>query len=141
MIGAGMISDSPRFEHPKTPLKAAPSKKKTEPVQSKARASPKPKETPANVSSSTAGGSKEPKTPTKRAARTPAKLSEKKLRQIELERRKDYAQTIFSTVNEKVFRSRLPTTTELVWNNRLTTTAGRAKYHRCVIAPSKDRYS
>ncbi|KAI5115417.1 hypothetical protein M0805_004881, partial [Coniferiporia weirii] len=40
-----------------------------------------------------------------------------------------YAQTLFDDLNEAVFEDRLPKDTALLWNKKLQTTAGRAKWH------------
>ncbi|KAH8101376.1 SprT-like family-domain-containing protein [Cristinia sonorae] len=49
---------------------------------------------------------------------------------LEQTRREAYAQTLFNELNQKVFGGGLPEDTKLNWNNRLLTTAGRAKWHR-----------
>lgn len=51
------------------------------------------------------------------------------LQQVELDR---YARDLFDQLNDMVFDKRLPDT-ELVWNGRFCTTAGRAYYHRYFI--------
>ncbi|TDL28919.1 hypothetical protein BD410DRAFT_252665 [Rickenella mellea] len=64
-------------------------------------------------------------TPTKKG-----RISKKALAQADLERRQQYAEHLFDELNKIVFGGKLPDTTELTWNNRLQTTAGRAKWHK-----------
>lgn len=45
-------------------------------------------------------------------------------------RREQYAEELFAELNQVVFKEGLPKETKLVWNKRLLTTAGRAKWHR-----------
>lgn len=47
-------------------------------------------------------------------------------------RREQYAEGLFTELNQVVFKEGLPKETKLVWNKRLLTTAGRAKWHRLV---------
>ncbi|KJA29356.1 hypothetical protein HYPSUDRAFT_211237 [Hypholoma sublateritium FD-334 SS-4] len=48
----------------------------------------------------------------------------------ELLKRHEYAQQLFDDLNKAVFKGGLPDNTQLNWNKRLLTTAGKAKYHR-----------
>ena len=48
-------------------------------------------------------------------------------------RREQYAKRLFTELNQVVFKEGLPKETKLVWNKRLLTTAGRAKWHRWVL--------
>ena len=52
------------------------------------------------------------------------------LAKAEQKRRETYAQKFFLDLNRDVFGNGLPIQTELIWNKRLLTTAGRAKWHR-----------
>ena len=65
-----------------------------------------------------------------RTPSTPRPRSKKASVATEQARREAYAQKLFNELNEKVFGGGLPTDTKLNWNNRLLTTAGRAKWHR-----------
>ncbi|EJF58453.1 SprT-like family-domain-containing protein [Dichomitus squalens] len=70
--------------------------------------------------------------PAPSAGRLPGKIprmTKKALLQLELERRRAYAQTFFNELNESVFAGGIPANTELQWNKRLLTTAGRAHWH------------
>ena len=77
-----------------------------------------------------------PKTPLKAKPKsTPAKTprtSKKALALAEQAERATYAQSLFDELNRGVFAGGLPVETTLVWSNRLLTTAGRARWHRCV---------
>ncbi|KIJ45102.1 hypothetical protein M422DRAFT_29952 [Sphaerobolus stellatus SS14] len=64
------------------------------------------------------------------ATATPSKSTRKKKVSAEQQHLEEYARTLFAELNTAVFRKRIPDTTELVWNIRLTTTAGKAFYHR-----------
>lgn len=48
----------------------------------------------------------------------------------ELTKRKLYAEDLFEELNALVFDRKLPPSTQLKWSKRLTTTAGRAKWHK-----------
>jgi hypothetical protein len=50
--------------------------------------------------------------------------------------REDYAQDFFLELNRDVFGGGLPIETKLIWNKRLLTTAGRAKWHKSVFHAS-----
>lgn len=61
--------------------------------------------------------------------------SKKRMTKKELERQAQarleaYAQTLFDDLNKLVFQNQLPADTALMWNKRLLTTAGRARWHR-----------
>jgi hypothetical protein len=77
-----------------------------------------------------------PKTPLKAKPKsTPARTartSKKALALAEQAERATYAQSLFDELNRGVFAGGLPAETTLVWSNRLLTTAGRARWHRCV---------
>jgi hypothetical protein len=66
----------------------------------------------------------------KTAARAPRLNTKKARAEAELLRRQEYAQKLFDDLNKSVFKEGLPASTKLVWNKRLLTTAGKAKYHR-----------
>ena len=71
----------------------------------------------------------------KKTAGTPAKpprLTKKALEAAEQQRREQYAQAFFDEMNGTVFGAGLPGETKLVWNKRLLSTAGRAKWQRYV---------
>jgi len=77
-----------------------------------------------------------PKTPLKAKPKsTPAKTprtSKKAQALAEQAERASYAQSLFDELNRGVFAGGLPVETTLIWSNRLLTTAGRARWHRCV---------
>jgi hypothetical protein len=77
-----------------------------------------------------------PKTPLRANPKsTPAKAprtSKKALALAEQAERAAYAQSLFDELNRGVFAGGLPVETTLIWSNRLLTTAGRARWHRCV---------
>ncbi|KAF5312656.1 hypothetical protein D9619_003090 [Psilocybe cf. subviscida] len=66
----------------------------------------------------------------KTAAKTPRLNTKKAREEAEILRRQEYAQKLFDDLNKSVFKDGLPASTKLVWNKRLLTTAGKAKYHR-----------
>jgi len=68
--------------------------------------------------------------PSKRSPIKPQRTSKKAQLLEEQNRRKAYAQQLFDELNRDVFKGGLPKDTKLWWNNRLLTTAGRAKWHR-----------
>ncbi|KAF9056431.1 SprT-like family-domain-containing protein [Panaeolus papilionaceus] len=75
------------------------------------------------------------KTPYKKPAKKSApsatpRTSKKAQLAQQRERLHTYAQLLFSDLNTIVFGGALPETTQLNWNNRLVSTAGRAKWHR-----------
>ncbi|PIL30889.1 hypothetical protein GSI_07058 [Ganoderma sinense ZZ0214-1] len=58
------------------------------------------------------------------------RMTKKALHERELERRRAYAQAFFEELNRSIFVGGIPAGTELQWNKRLLTTAGRAHWHR-----------
>ena len=64
---------------------------------------------------------------------TPRSNSKKAQQLAKQKKLYEYAQEIFTELNESVFKEGLPIDTKLNWNNRLLTTAGRAKFHRYVL--------
>ncbi|KAI1786310.1 SprT-like family-domain-containing protein [Ganoderma leucocontextum] len=58
------------------------------------------------------------------------RMTKKALHERELERRRTYAQAFFDELNKLIFGGGIPASTELQWNKRLLTTAGRAHWHR-----------
>lgn len=73
----------------------------------------------------------------KTAAKTPRLNTKKAREEAEILRRQEYAQKLFDDLNKSVFKDGLPASTKLVWNKRLLTTAGKAKYHRYEIDHNK----
>ncbi|KAE9409378.1 hypothetical protein BT96DRAFT_591338 [Gymnopus androsaceus JB14] len=73
-------------------------------------------------------------TPVSAASLSPSKRQPRTGKKAEaaakLERLKTYALNRFSDLNEKVFDNKIPTTTKIEWNNRFTSTAGKASYRR-----------
>ncbi|KAJ7139551.1 SprT-like family-domain-containing protein [Mycena epipterygia] len=85
--------------------------------------------TPVKASTpSTASGSK--------SLQKPKKLSQRALERLEAQERAahrvEYAGQVYSYLNRVVFKDRLPplTDVEIKWNNQMTSTAGRAQFHR-----------
>jgi hypothetical protein len=72
-------------------------------------------------------------TPGKDARTRTPRTSKKALAQAEQAERAAYAQSLFDELNQTVFAAGLPVETTLAWSNRLLTTAGRARWHRCVL--------
>lgn len=68
--------------------------------------------------------------PKKAGSRKVPRLTKKALEAAEQQRREQYAQAFFSEMNRTVFDGGLPGDTNLVWNKRLVSTAGRAKWSR-----------
>ena len=64
------------------------------------------------------------------ASSAKARSSKKTQQTVEQQKRHNYAQQLFDDLNASVFKGGLPNNTELNWNKRLLTTAGRAKWHR-----------
>ena len=73
-----------------------------------------------------------PRTPGKAARPTSGgkRLTKAALARAEQQRRRAYAAALFAELNAGVFGGALPAGTELVWNKRLLTTAGRAHWRR-----------
>ncbi|KAI0762579.1 SprT-like family-domain-containing protein [Fomes fomentarius] len=67
--------------------------------------------------------------PSKLASKAP-RMTKKALLQLELERRRAYADAVFKDLNNAVFGGGIPAETKLEWNKRLLTTAGRAHWHK-----------
>jgi len=65
--------------------------------------------------------------PTKRQT---ARQTEAARATAEQARREIYAQNLFIELNREVFDDGLPSDTKLIWNKRLLTTAGRAKWNK-----------
>lgn len=88
---------------------------------------------PAHIAVSVLGTIKTPlkAKPKSTPAKTP-RTSKKALALAEQAERATYAQSLFDELNRGVFAGGLPVETTLVWSNRLLTTAGRARWHRCV---------
>ena len=57
-------------------------------------------------------------------------ISKKALEQAAQKHREDYAKEFFELLNNEVFQGGLPEQTQLQWNNRLQTTAGKAHWER-----------
>lgn len=81
--------------------------------------SPDSEEIPKKSSASTAAGKK-------------PRMTKKVKQAIEQTRREKYAQDLFEELNRAVFKGGLPKETQLKWSNRLLTTAGRARWKKCV---------
>ncbi|KAF7367369.1 HMG box-containing protein C19G7.04 [Mycena sanguinolenta] len=76
-------------------------------------------------------------TPSKASgSKSPQKLSQAALRKLDAQKdmadRVEYAQQVYSWLNRKIFKDQLPSldTIEIKWNNRLVSTAGKARFHR-----------
>ena len=92
---------------------------------------PRSRGTGSSRAQATPTASPKPNTAAQLSAKTP-RMTKKALLQLELKRRRAYAQTFFDELNESVFDGGIPANTELQWNKRLLTTAGRAHWHRFV---------
>ncbi|KAH9836599.1 SprT-like family-domain-containing protein [Rhodofomes roseus] len=68
--------------------------------------------------------------PKKTKATKAPKLSQRALEAAELQRRTTYARTFFEEMNREIFGCGLPSKTELKWNKRMTSTAGKASWHK-----------
>ncbi|KAL1732659.1 SprT-like family-domain-containing protein [Schizophyllum commune] len=130
----------PHFKWPVLPDEPAPSsssKRPVSPSKSRATSPSKSRSISPSKSSSTSptksspdkAGPSRPTSPTKRPP-SPRKPTQKALREAEAARRAAYAQEIFTQLNAQVFKGGLPPETPLVWNAKMTSTAGRARYHR-----------
>ena len=103
---------------------------------------PAPRALPAHVAVSILATPRTP--PNAKPKSTPAKAprtSKKALALAEQAERAEYAQSLFEELNRGVFAGGLPVETTLIWSNRLLTTAGRARWHRCVRSFSAICYS
>ncbi|KAH9927471.1 SprT-like family-domain-containing protein, partial [Epithele typhae] len=58
------------------------------------------------------------------------RMTKAAMQRRELQRRRDYATAFFEELNATVFGGGIPAGTELQWNKRLLTTAGRAHWKR-----------
>ena len=125
-----------------TTLTDSDSEKKTHVAGDVDDGHPAPRALPAHVAVSILGT---PKTPLKAKPKsTPTKTprTSKKARALaEHAERAAYAQSLFDELNRSVFAGGLPVETTLIWSNRLLTTAGRARWHRCVRSLSAICYS
>jgi hypothetical protein len=125
-----------------TTLTDSDSEKKTPVAGDVGDGHPAPRALPAHVAVSILGT---PKTPLKAKPKsTPTKTprtSKKALALAEQAERAAYAQSLFDELNRGVFAGGLPVETTLIWSNRLLTTAGRARWHRCVRSLSAICYS
>ncbi|KXN87546.1 HMG box-containing protein C19G7.04 [Leucoagaricus sp. SymC.cos] len=65
-----------------------------------------------------------------KSAKLTTRVSKKAIAEAEQTSRERYAQDLFDELNKSVFKNGLPEKTELRWNKRLLTTAGKAKYRR-----------
>ncbi|KAL1714648.1 SprT-like family-domain-containing protein [Schizophyllum commune] len=130
----------PHFKWPVLPDEPAASsstKRPSSPSKSRAASPSKSRSISPSKSSSTSptksspdkAGPSRPTSPTKRPP-SPRKPTQKALREAEAARRAAYAQDIFTQLNSQVFKGGLPPETPLVWNAKMTSTAGRARYHR-----------
>jgi hypothetical protein len=66
---------------------------------------------------------------TPRGSKGTSKQAQEAAKRKELE---EYAQQFFDDINQNVLGNGLPADTKLVWNVRLLTTAGRARWHKYV---------
>ena len=110
---------------PSTPRRRGPAKPKAPPAHSS--------DSEHEVASLIAPGAGTPVTATPRAGKTPGKgprMTKAALARLEQQRRREYAATLFRELNDTVFGGGLPAGTELQWNKRLLTTAGRAHWRR-----------
>ncbi|KAF4572497.1 hypothetical protein EYR36_007003 [Pleurotus pulmonarius] len=71
-----------------------------------------------------------PSSPKKRKGLQATRVSKKAQAAADLTKRKNYAEELFEELNALVFDRKLPPSTQLTWSKRLTTTAGRAKWHK-----------
>ena len=65
-----------------------------------------------------------------RTASPTKRKTKKQLEEEKHERLSNYARQLFDELNASVFANKLPAETILVWNKRLSKTAGRAKWHK-----------
>lgn len=75
-----------------------------------------------------------PSTPS--SSRGSGRTSKKSEIAAEQEKREQYAKKLFAELNQTVFKNGIPVDTKLIWNTRLLSTAGRAKWHRQVLGVS-----
>ena len=67
------------------------------------------------------------------------RMTKRALLQLELQRRREYAQSFFNEINETIFGNKLPPGTKLEWSKRLLTTAGRAHWKQYVTSYRRTR--
>lgn len=81
------------------------------------------------------------------------RTTKKSLEEAAQRHREEYTKNFFRLLNEEIFRSGLPEETQLQWNNRLQTTAGKAHFERyafvcllltasrmaCLVGPKMER--
>lgn len=120
-----VCSDSEDEEEPKFPLPLPRPKHKQ---SSRTHTPLSQPSAPSSSQSETPRGS----SPTKKG-KTP-RVSKKALQAIEQAHREAYAQELFAELNASVFKGGLPENTALSWNNRLLTTAGRARWKKYVTS-------
>ncbi|KIY45260.1 hypothetical protein FISHEDRAFT_76757 [Fistulina hepatica ATCC 64428] len=91
-----------------------------------------PSSTPRGSKIKNSSGTATPKSisAAKRGRTRAKKPTAKELKKQEEDRLLDYATSLFQELNEQVFGNRLPRDTNIVWYNRLRSTAGRARYER-----------
>ncbi|KZT06217.1 uncharacterized protein LAESUDRAFT_653810 [Laetiporus sulphureus 93-53] len=65
----------------------------------------------------------------RKAGKTPRR-TQKAMRDAEQARREAFARALFEDLNRTIFGEKIPATTQLTWNKRLLTTAGRARWHK-----------
>ncbi|KAJ7596617.1 SprT-like family-domain-containing protein [Mycena floridula] len=87
----------------------------------------KPYATPSSTPSSSPSKRVREKSPVKTPK--PKQLSKKALAEAEFQRLKQFADEWFASLNAAVFDNKLPVT-ELIWNKKFVSTAGRAHYKR-----------
>lgn len=114
---------------PDEPAASSSSKRPASPTKSQSIYPSKSGSTSPTKSSPDKSGPSRPTSPTKRPP-SPRKPTQKALREAEAARRAAYAQEIFTQLNAQVFKGGLPPETPLVWNAKMTSTAGRARYHK-----------
>ncbi|KAF8167847.1 SprT-like family-domain-containing protein [Crassisporium funariophilum] len=139
--GAIIVFDEPR--HARTPLHIGIQKSVRKPTSE--RSGSIPSVTHQDSQGSTLQGlsssralppTRGPSTPTsqrltgKAPASTPRTTSKNAKLAAEQQKRHEFAQRLFIDLNKAVFKNGLPEDTQLNWNKRLLTTAGRAKWHR-----------
>lgn len=73
-----------------------------------------------------------PKTPSRNKIPGTKRMTKKELERQKQAQLESYAQNLFNDLNKTVFNNQLPADTALLWNKRLLTTAGKARWHRLV---------
>ncbi|KLO20406.1 hypothetical protein SCHPADRAFT_948665 [Schizopora paradoxa] len=110
-------SETPVHRGPTTP------EPNNSPVKGKGKGKAKPK------AISTPSVQSEPGTPISVASKG-KRVSKKAIEQAAQMHREEYAKEFFQLLNNEIFQSGLPEGTQLQWNNRLQTTAGKAHWER-----------